>query len=275
MLRGPAIAIALAAVGCGDDSIEVGWCPHAAPVLAAPPPFTDALFVAHALGSPSGLYQTLPYTNSVEAFEVSYYNGYRAFEVDLITLGDGTVVAAHDGFEDRYDVGGEFRDSTRDDVEGHRLDGTYPVMFDEDIIELVVAHPDIWMILDNKWDEAAIDQRMIDLAPDDSVRDRLVPHVVSDEHADALATIYPFPELLYARYQWGGTDSEIPLRMAAHGITNVMMWWDSQWNESLQATLDADGYQSWVHSPEDLGVIDGFVARGVGVYTNGYVPCAP
>lgn len=267
-----ALSLAVVALaGCGDS--EPALCPEA----SAPGPLrplADNRFVAHAFGSPLGLHPGDEiYTESRAAFDASYHNGFRVYEIDLVTLADGAVAAVHDQHEDDYGLDRPFDQLTRAEVEGHTWKGKYPVLFGEDIIGLMVDHPDIWMILDTKWSHEAIARAMVDLAPDDGVRDRLVPHLVSEAHVQALTTIYPFPERMLARYQWDGTDAQIEQRMRAHGLDDVMMWWDSRWNESLQAAMDAAGFHVWVHTPAEPEQIEGFVARGVGVYSDGWLPC--
>jgi len=264
-------ALALVA-GCGDNDLPQ-LCPRAAAHGLAPPAFESVRFVAHAFGSPSGLQQIEHYTESREAFEVSYRNGFVAYEIDLLELGDGTIVAAHDQAEYEYGLDRPFSSLTRADIEGRRWNGEYPVLFAEDVMQILVEHPDIYLIMDTKCCHEDIDRRMVALAPDASVRDRLVPHVTGFQHAAALPSIYPFPEKLYARYWWGGSDDEILERMTQYGIDNVMMWWDSDWNPRLQVAMANAGYHVWVHTPESPQTIDQFVTGGVGVYTNGFIDC--
>ena len=233
-------------------------------------PLEDHPFVAHAGGSPLGLAGEPPYTNSRQAFEVSLANGFRVFELDFLTLGDGTVVAAHDNHEDHYGLDVHFTQASRADLEGRRYDGAYDLLFAEDVIELMVVHPDIWVIIDSKWDHAAIDQALVDMSPDDSVRDRLVPHVGRAE-ADAQMAVYPWREALHATYQWPGSDGEIIDRMFDYGIDNVMMWWNVRWTEDFQGELDDAGLHTWVHTPDDPDVIREFLDAGVRIYSDGYI----
>jgi lipoteichoic acid synthase len=50
------------------------------------------VFIAHA----GGEIDSLTYTNSLEALNLSYSKGYRLFELDIIETSDGQLVAAHD-----------------------------------------------------------------------------------------------------------------------------------------------------------------------------------
>ncbi len=269
--------LAITAAACGDiepwPPVEVTLCP----VLAAEPgeliPFDQQGFVAHAGGSPSGLTQLEHYTNSREAFDASYANGFRAFEFDLVTLADGEVLVAHDYDEAKYGIHTRFAELTRPQVEGARWHGKYEILFAEDLIDLMVELPDIWIILDTKVDHTAIAAAMLALAPDDTVRDRLVPHLDSEEHVAELAELYPFPERLIAVYRWGGGDPEQLERMARLGIDDIMMWFDSRWSETTQARMVEAGHHVWVHTPPEPAQLEAFRARGVGVYSDGYITC--
>jgi len=272
--------VAVVASGCGDvvppfEPPPEAFCATPPTLPGTLPPFEALGFVAHAGGSPDGLLQGEPYTNTREAFEVSYANGYRAFELDMIYLADGEVVIAHDHHEPEYGLRfGTFPELARDDGEGARWRGKYEVMFAEDVIELMVEHPDIWLVLDTKIDfHAEIAGVLVELAPDDSVRDRIVPHLANEDHVAALEEIYPFPERLLAHYKWPGNDAQELERMDRLGVDNIMMNWDRRWSEDSQQAFEAAGYHVWVHSPEDPAVIEEFRARGVGVYTNGYISC--
>jgi hypothetical protein len=101
----------------------------------------------------------------------------------------------------------------------------------------------------------------------------MVPHLANGEHVEALELIHPFPERLLAHYKWPGDDATEMARMEQYGLDDIMMNWNNRWTEETQALMDAAGYHVWVHSPEDPAVIEDFRARGVGVYTNGYITC--
>lgn len=263
----------LVATACGTSEPPIEYCENTAATTELIP-LEELDYVAHAGGSPYGLNQDPAYTNSREAFDVSYQNGFRAFEFDLITLGDGTVVLAHDGHEDHYGLNKAFRDATRADVEGAHYDGLFEVLFAEDLIDMMVSHPDVWIILDSKWDHEYIAQTLVDLAPSDEVRDRLVPHLASDEHVDALREIYDFPEKMIAVYRWGGGNLDVAGRKERHDVDNVMMWWDSRWSEEAQEVFEAAGLNVWVHTPYEGEVIKSFLDRGIRVYSGGRIaPC--
>jgi glycerophosphoryl diester phosphodiesterase len=269
--------IAVAAAGmaaCADEPTEPGSCGDPVPAgeLA---PLEEHGFVAHALGSPGGLAQSEPYSNTREAFDASYANGFRAFEVDMILLADGEVLVAHDYREDQYGLpDGTFPTLTRPEVEGLRFEGKYDILFGEDLIEIMVEHDDAWFILDTKLgSDTAIAAALLELAPDDTVRDRMVPHLTSEEHVAELAAMYPFPERMLAHYRWQGDDAEHLERMERLGIDTIMMSFNYRWSEETQAAMDAAGHHVWVHTPHEQADIERFRDRGVGAYTDGWIRC--
>jgi hypothetical protein len=267
------VTFALLAACQAEPGPNLALCPTPPALPDRLLPIEELGFVAHAGGSPYGLQQLEPYSNSREAFEVSYANGFRVFEYDFLTLGDGAVVAAHDYHEEEYGLAIEFGQATRADLEGALWRGKYEIMFAEDIVQLMLEYPTVWIILDSKWGHVEVAKAMVDLAPDSSVLDRLVPHLASDEHAAALPDIYPFPEQMVAGYRWRGSDEEFLARLERYQVDNIMLWWDTRWSQELQASLDEAGHHVWVHTPGEEPVIEDFRSRGVGVYSNGYISC--
>lgn len=270
LARSGSLMVALAVLaGCADEALDPLLCINDRGSQLEP--FDQLGYIAHAGGSPGGLLQNEIYTNSREGFEVSYANGFRAFELDLITIGDGTPIIAHDGHEDRYGIG-DFRQATRDDVEGLRWRGKYELMLLDDLIELMRAYPDTWVVLDTKWDDQAIARALVEAADGDSaVLDRVVPHLVSHQHADDLLAIYPFPERMIAVYQWPSSDGELVANAERHGVDHVMMWYDSRWSETTQSILEGAGIHVWVHTPHEAEEVEMFRGRDIGVYSDGYI----
>jgi glycerophosphoryl diester phosphodiesterase len=275
MSRGTVIAVAVTGIlGCSEAPDEPGSCGE--PALPGDlAPIEQHGFVAHALGSPGGLEQSEPYSNTREAFLASYDNGFRAFEVDMILLADGEVLVAHDYREDQYGLpDGTFPTLTRPEVEDLKFEGKYEIMFGDDLIELMVDHPDAWFVLDTKLgSDTAIAAALVALAPDDTVRDRMVPHLTSEQHVAELAALHPFPERMLAHYRWQGTDAEHLERMARLGVDNIMMSFNYRWNEETQAAMDDAGHHVWVHTPQERADIERFRDRGVGTYTDGWIRC--
>ncbi|HET6812468.1 MAG TPA: glycerophosphodiester phosphodiesterase family protein [Actinomycetota bacterium] len=106
-------------------------------------------FVAHAFGSIDGR----TYTNSLEAFQRNYARGFRVFEVDHVLLADGTALAAHDHSEHSYGPTKPFKESTWADIlrAGRKYLDRYTVLRSQDVLRLMIDHPDIYIIGDFKY----------------------------------------------------------------------------------------------------------------------------
>ena len=104
-------------------------------------------FVAHAFG----LIEGHAYTNSLEAFQRNYARGFRVFECDQVLLADGTVLVAHDGLEANYGLNKPFPQATWADLAGHRYKNRYTILRSDDVLQLLVDHPDVYIIPDPKY----------------------------------------------------------------------------------------------------------------------------
>ena len=103
-------------------------------------------YVAHALGSIDGQI----YTNSKEAFERNYAAGFRLFEVDLVQLKDGTVLAAHDRFEKRYGLRRSFAETTKNELAGKRYLDKYTLMTGRELLSQLNDKKNAYLIADTK-----------------------------------------------------------------------------------------------------------------------------
>jgi glycerophosphoryl diester phosphodiesterase len=115
--------------------------PNAA--LASP---VEGRLVAHAGGSVRGL----TYTNSRDALDGSYANGYRIFELDFDWTSDGRLVLVHDWNHTSM----LFRTAPhvftyREFVEGKPSDGLHQLTF-EDLEDWLHRHPDALVVTDTK-----------------------------------------------------------------------------------------------------------------------------
>jgi glycerophosphoryl diester phosphodiesterase len=256
----------LAASSCGAQQAVRAPAPR--------DPWQAAGFVAHAFGSPPG---GPIYTNSREAFQASYAKGFRAFEVDLIELKDGRVVLAHDGKETHYALakGTRFADLTFEQMRGRKFDGRWPVLFDGDLIALMQEHTDAVVLLDTKGraetTQVAIAKRLARLAPH-SVRERMVPHVHSEEQLDALRELGAFPDPILTLYKWHDRDVfEAPAVMKRYDLDTVIVR-PQVYSDELRDALRAAGARwIFVHSFTTKREIEPWRKKGLGVYSNDWI----
>jgi hypothetical protein len=238
-----------------------------------PGPWQARGFVAHAMGVPP---DGRVYTNSLEAFASSYAKGFRTFEVDLVRLRDGKVLAAHDRFEQRYGLpqGTRFGHVTAEQMRGRKFDGRWTTLIDGDLIALLERHPDANLILDTKGamrEQVAIARRLARLAPP-SVRARLVPHVHNQLQLDALRKLKVFTDYVFATYLWPDkTFADAPAFMTANGLRTVMIGYGYYTEQLRMAFMRAGAHWVFIHSIKPAEDVVRWRLRGVGIYSDDWI----
>ncbi|MFW8567199.1 glycerophosphodiester phosphodiesterase family protein, partial [Orrella sp. 11846] len=102
-------------------------------------------FIAHAGGELDGH----RYTNSLEALDHSYRNGYRLFELDFIKTSDNHFVTSHDWILWRTQTG--YEDSippTLAEFKKQKILGKYTGISMHDLNLWFVEHPDAILVSD-------------------------------------------------------------------------------------------------------------------------------
>lgn len=165
--------------------------------------------IAHALGGIDGN----DYTNSLEAFEQNYALGYRVFEVDLsFPDTDYTLIASHDRerWLDKAGLDDESVYSYKNFMNS-TLYGQYTPLDFRDIIDLMAAYPDIYIVTDTKYTDAPSVMlqfsQLVKYAQsvDESVLSRLIPQIYHEAMLGWVMSVYPFPSVIYTLYQSGST----------------------------------------------------------------------
>jgi glycerophosphoryl diester phosphodiesterase len=243
-------------------------------------------FVAHAFGAIDGR----PYTNSLEAFQRNYRRGFRVFEVDQVLLADGTVLLAHDGLEANYGLRKPFQQATWRDLAGHRYLGRYTVLRSQDMLRLLVDHPDAFLIPDPKYSRPQIFRTYVRQAAAMGRLDlleRVMPHVADQAELNELRRFYPLQNYVLALYHTQAQnrydDGQAIDFVRRNRTPAVMMWWrersfsislaangrqSRRYRPALAAGLRAAGATLYVHSLADPAQIRRFWDRGIGVYSD-------
>jgi glycerophosphoryl diester phosphodiesterase len=247
-------------------------------------------FVAHAFAAIDGHI----YTNTLEAFRRNYDRGFRVFECDQVLLADGTVLVAHNGLEANYGLNKSFRDATWADLEGHKYLGTYTILRSQNVLRLMIDHPDIFVIPDLKYSRPEIYRTYVRQAkalgrPD--LLERLLPHVADQTELNTFRVYYPLQNYVLALYHTQAQnryDDPVATDFVRRNRTPaVMMWWrDRDFSLSLAANglehrryrkafadaLRAAGAVVYVHSLGNPNEIQRFWDLGIGVYSDDPFP---
>ena len=250
-------------------------------------------FVAHAFASIDGH----TYSNSLEAFQRNYGRGFRVFEVDHVRLADGTVLLAHDGLEANYGLNKPFQEATWADLAGHRYLGRYTILRSQDLLRLLIDHPDIFVIPDLKWSGPEILRTYVRQAAAlgrQDLLERLLPHVDDQAELNGMRVYYPLQNYVLALYHTQARnrydDPEVLDFVRRNRTPAVTMWWRERdpsislaengrefrrYRQVFADGLRAAGAVVYVHSLSDPAQIQRFWDLGIGVYSDEPFPPLP
>jgi len=139
-------------------------------------PIFSHKLMAHALGAHKGKC----YTNTREAFEHSYAEGYRYFEVDVALTAEDELVLSHGWSEKACKVTGmkykpEFEHMTKEQFKKQTISGMH-VMDLSDLIEIMEQYPDTYFEIDFHRTDAAKKVKVLleEFAGQEALLDRLL-----------------------------------------------------------------------------------------------------
>lgn len=143
--------------------------------------------IAHGFGKWNDIYSP----NNHEAFEESYREGYRTFEVDIVISADGIPLCAHDRQEERYGLEGRFSDHTVEDFLSTKLEGVGTTIAGPQLLELLEEYPDIQVVLDVKVpNQVKVIEWFLSRLPEWQWP-RLLSNIRSEDQAIELSKRYP------------------------------------------------------------------------------------
>jgi glycerophosphoryl diester phosphodiesterase len=120
--------------------------PYSQQSSSSPYSSVEARLVAHAGGAVHGL----TYTNSLEALNEHYIEGYRVFELDFHWTSDGKLVVIHDWVDTSAQFGAKPHVFSYDEyVSKRRRDGLHQLTF-EMLCEWLQTHRDALVVTDTK-----------------------------------------------------------------------------------------------------------------------------
>lgn len=226
------------------------------------------------------------YTNSHEAFLLNYSLGQRIFEIDIDTTDDNQLVLLHEqnDWRSRAGIDGasvNTRDFTYNNFKSSLMDGKYHTLSLDDMLNLMVAYPDIYIITDTKaTDPQVVNAQFSNLVEkvqsiDESLLQRIIPQIYNEAMLDELMAVYNWESIIYTLYAdpvW--TDQTVADFMKRTGVNFITLWgkWCTEeriafWQEQNPEIIVA------AHTINDLDVANNL--RGIGVdliYTDFLIP---
>ena len=243
---------------------EYPWLDSSSPVL-----------LAHAMGGIDGQI----YTNSKEALEYSYNNGFRVFEADFQLL-DGQIVMLHD--IERGSAMCSFDSNEYDDdmFLASKLYGEYTPMDWRMVLEFMQEHPDVYIVTDTKYDKQphmsnVLSELVIEaLEFDVSLLDRVVVQIYNQQMLDTVMDIYPFKSIIYTLYMSPDSLEEVKAFCVQSGIKAVTMY-KAGYPDTFVSELNALGISSLAHTINDEQEANELIEAGYsGIYTDFLLPAS-
>ena len=143
-----------------------------------------------------GRYNGESYTNSLEALESTLKHKVKAVEVDLNFTSDGYLIGAH------YSSGSYAYVQSL---------SKYTILTAEVLLEKLAAKEDIYLIGDTKTANARkVYKKLVDICIEngyDSMLDRIVPQIYSEEDYEAISKVYDFKEYIFTLYRIAGKNT--------------------------------------------------------------------
>lgn len=222
-----------------------------------PPPL-----VAHAGGAIYGF----KLTNSLEALEESYENGFKLIEMDFEWTRDGKVVAIHD-----WGPMVERLFMTEERVLSHEEFKNSQVFMDltlldfEEVMEWFESKEDVYLVTDTKGDNTRLLNYIIENHK--KSLDRIVPQVYSFEEY-RLARELGFKNIILTLYKCDYTDEEVVEFAEENQIFAITMPIDRGYSP-LPMRLKNIGVFTYVHTVNELYIFEELYENGVsGIYTD-------
>jgi len=236
--------------------------------------WTKHKLIAHAAGGIKGK----DYTNSEEAFQNSYANGYQLIEIDLSLTSDGELVARH-GWDETY--GQKFKPTDKALPYRKFIKLPYYLQYTpmdfEGIINLLKKHPDIYILLDGKVTSPKETKQLYQKIGeaieevDEEIISRLIPQMYYQQDLETIRS-YGFYDILYIV----GREEQTPKQIAAFckkndiraiGISKTRV------SEALVDHLYQKGIVTYIYTINDLDEMYTYFEIDVhGFYTDYVIP---
>lgn len=230
--------------------------------------------IAHAAGEIDGAI----YTNSLEAFEVSYQKGHRLFEVDLSITSDSKLIARH-GWDELY--GQQFKSQERvpayKEFIGSLYYGKYTPIDFKAVLKLLEKYTDIYLILDGKVsseeDTKALYEKVEELLRkyNYSLKKRLIPQMFYEKDIKVLRNL-GFRDIVYVVGREEYTPESIAKFCAKHEIRVVSLSVNRTNEEFLRKLIDYN-ILAYMYTINDVKKMKSYLKMGVtGFFTDTIVP---
>lgn len=224
-------------------------------------------------------------TNSLEAFEYNYAQGYRVFEADLILTSDNHLVARHDWhshlghyFKQKIPKSKRNKPLTHKEFMALPIDKKYTPLDFEGIAKLLKKHKDAYLITDTKErDKAKIKKQFSIIVKtakkvDPEILNRIIPQIYNEEMLRHIRKVYDFKSVIYTLYQSKATDDQVIDFASKNGIKAITMY-TKRYSPAFVRKLKEKGIYSFVHPVNTVHEMRLYEETGVmGFYSDIVLP---
>lgn len=233
--------------------------------------------IAHAAGGVDGF----KYLNSQEGLELSYSNGFKFIEVDLILTADNKVVATHGWDEKTYEhIGVEYdKDNLIMDYDSFmncKLQGEYSPMDLEHIISFIKKNKDLYLEFDVKATDREsaklITTQIVELAENDAtILDRILMQFISEEAFFGMNEIYNFKYYQYFAFKRHTRSIEKVVKFCKkNNVTSVAVNYNNL-TDNVIKQLKQGGILILTHTIDEVELANEFLGKGVDIICTNFI----
>lgn len=224
--------------------------------------FTPQPLVAHAGGAIYGF----RYTNSLEALEKSYENGFQLIEIDFEWTTDGNVVAIHDWgpMVERLFMT-EGRVFTLEEFKNSKTFQSLTLMELDDLAQWLQNHPDTYIITDAKRRNIEFLKLISENHPD--IQNQIIPQIYYFSEYQPVKKM-GYENIILTLYRLNNSDEEIVSFVKMNPVFAVTMPIEHGFSQ-LPSMLRDVNIPTYVHTVNDLSTYEKLRENGVfGIYTD-------
>ncbi len=228
-------------------------------------PHTPPTLVAHAGGAVYG-YRL---TNSKEALNRAYKNGYRHIELDFEISADGEYVLLHDWNSMGKRIFGKEGQKTLSDFKSAPAFMNFTLLDIHDLFLWLRSHPDCYIVTDAKCENLPFLTYISQNAGE--FKENFIPQVYSFTEYDN-AKALGFEKVILTLYRLELTDEEI-ISFAKENVPYAITMPEKYISQSLLSSLSSLKVTTYLHTINDLSTYEAYREIGLyGIYTDYFVP---
>lgn len=230
---------------------------------SGPPSASDQL-VAHAAGAIYGYRRT----NSREALDESFRNGFLYFELDFERTSDGEIVLIHDWNSMAERMFGQARQLT---LEEFRTSDTFmdlTVMDLNDLLQWLRRHPDCFVITDIRPDNLSVLKEISESAGDQT--SQFIPQAYSFEEYRSIENL-GYEKIILTLYSMTDLSDVTGFAREEHPWAVTIP--EEKLDENLVEELSGLGIRTFAHTVNTLDTWEYWHEFGLyGIYTDYFLP---